>query len=422
MIEKLLHTPDGVRDIYGRECEKKLFLENKIQKVFKSFGFKEIQTPTFEFFDIFNKERGTIASREMYKFFDRDGNTLVLRPDITPSIARCVAKYYREEELPIRLCYTLNTFINHNSYQGKLKEITQLGAEFINDNTVEADGEMIALTITCLLEAGLEEFQVEIGQSDFFQGLVEEAEFEEAQVERLRILIENKNLFGVKDFISNTDISEDLKEVFYKLPNLFGDIKSVRDAKTMTKNQRALKAIERLEALYQVLDEYGYRDYITFDLGMLSKYNYYTGIIFRAYTYGTGDTIATGGRYDNLVKQFGKDAKAMGVAIVINQLMAALSRRNIEINIEENNTLILYERQFRSFAIHLATHFRKDGLNIELLLKDHNYTMNQYKEYGKSRGIGGILYLKEENLIKVIDIQKDTVVDKKIEELVLFEP
>ena len=122
------------------------------------------------------------------------------------------------------------------------------------------------------------------------------------------------------------------------------------------------------------------------------------------------------------MKQFAKNAKAMRVLIVINQLKAALARRNIEINIEENNTLILYERQFRSFAIHLATHFRKDGLNIELLLKDHNYTMNQYKEYGKSRGIGGILYLKEENLIKVIDIQKDTVVDKKIEELVLFEP
>ena len=117
---ELLHTPEGVRDIYGLECRKKLFVEDVIQKVFKRYGFQHIQTPTFEFFDIFNKERGTVPSKDMYKFFDRENNTIVLRPDITPSIARCAAKYFKDEEFPIRLCYLGNTFINNSSYQGKL--------------------------------------------------------------------------------------------------------------------------------------------------------------------------------------------------------------------------------------------------------------------------------------------------------------
>lgn len=418
MIEKLLHTPEGVRDIYNSECQKKLVLEKKMHDVLKRYGFKDIETPTFEFFDIFNKERGTIASTEMYKFFDREGNTLVLRPDITPSIARCAAKYYKNEELPIRLCYTQNTFINNNSYQGKLKETTQLGAELINDNSVEADAEMIALTITCLLESGLKEFQVEVGQADFFKGLAQEARFEEDEIEQLRILIENKNTFGVEELISSKDISDELKDVFFRLPKLFGNIENISAAREMTKNERALRAIERLEQLYDILTAYGYSDYVSFDLGMLSKYNYYTGIIFRAFTYGTGDAIAGGGRYDNLVQQFGKDAPAIGVAIVSNQLMLALSRQKIEIEIEENNTLILYDVAFRNIAIEIAKTFRMDGINIELLKKSPERPLEDYIAYGKRDSVGGILYIENENLIKVIHMGTGEITEARFDDFV----
>ena len=126
---ELLHTPGGVRDTYGVECENKLDVAGKVHDVMKSYGFDDIQTPTFEYFDIFSKERGTASSKEMFKFFDRGNNTLVLRPDMTPPIARCVAKYYREEQMQIRLCYTANTFVNTDPYKGKLQEVTQVGAE-----------------------------------------------------------------------------------------------------------------------------------------------------------------------------------------------------------------------------------------------------------------------------------------------------
>lgn len=151
----LLHTPEGVRDIYGNELAGKEHIEQVIDRKLSSFGYESIETPTFEFFDVFSKEIGTTPSKELYKFFDKEGNTLVLRPDFTPSIARCAAKYYMDETQPIRFCYKGNTFINAGSLQGKLKEITQMGAELMNDDSVEADAEMIALVVESLLQTGL---------------------------------------------------------------------------------------------------------------------------------------------------------------------------------------------------------------------------------------------------------------------------
>jgi len=410
MKEKLLHTPEGVRDIYNSECATKLMLQKNLHHVLEHYGFRDIQTPSFEFFDIFSQERGTVASKDMYKFFDRDGNTLVLRPDITPSIARCAAKYYKEEKLPIRLCYIGNTFINNTSYQGKLKEVTQLGAELINDDSIEADAEMLALTIECLLQSGLKEFQLEIGDADFFRALIEEAGFvDEEEITNLRVLIEKKNMFGVEEIVMAKDMSKELKEIFLKLPELFGTLDILSFAKGFTTNHRAVKAIERLEKLYDIMTEYGYENYVSFDLGMLSKYNYYTGIIFKAYTYGTGDAVATGGRYDNLVSQFGKEAPAIGLAIVIDQLMLALSRQKLLQEPKAQDTLILYLKNYRKQAIALANHFRRDGINTILQKSNNESKPEDYSAYAKRMNIGGILYLDNDTEIKVMDITNDTM-------------
>lgn len=414
---RLLHIPEGVRDLYKENCTKKLKLEEKLHLVFKQYGFQDIQTPSFEFFDIFNQERGTVSSKEMYKFFDREGNTLVLRPDLTPSIARCVAKYLKEEEMPIRLCYKGNTFINHSSYQGKLKETTQLGVELINDNTEDADAELIALTIACLREAGLEEFQVEIGHADFFYSLLEEAKFSMEEAKQLRFLIENKNVFGMEEFIAKTSISQDLKELFLKLPELFGTVEILSFAKARIKSEPAIHAILRLEALYFILEEYEISQYITFDLGMLSKYNYYTGIIFKAYTFGNGEPIAKGGRYDQLVQQFGKEASAIGMAIVLDQLMSALIRQK---KWEENVTMvsmILYKKEYRKKAIDLANHFRNKGQNIELICMSSNRELYEYKNFAKRENMETFYYMEQETFVHVITVQDGCVTSAALEEL-----
>lgn len=408
----LLHTPEGVRDLYNAECEKKLQVEKNIHEVLSLYHFQDIQTPTFEYFDIFNKERGTIASREMYKFFDKEGNTLVLRPDFTPSIARCAAKYYKDEELPIRLCYIGNTFINTSRYQGKLKEVTQVGAELIQDGTVDADAKMIALTIECLKKAGLKDFQLEIGHADFLNGLLEEASFNVEESMKLKGLIESKNVFGVEELVKEKELEEHLAEVLLRLPELFGSKEHLDYAKSKVKNLRSLQAITRLEQLDELLRIYQVEKYVSYDLGMLSKYNYYTGIIYRAYSYGTGDVIVTGGRYDNLVRQFGKDAPAIGFGIAMDQLMLALERQNVEISVKKNNTLLVYESNTTKIAIQLANQFRRDGMCVEVIAKAENRSMNEYIEYGRRHQDGGIIYLESEENIQIIHLasgEKNTV-------------
>lgn len=406
MNNQLLHTPEGVRDIYAEECAGKMAVQERIQRVFHLYGYQNIETPVFEFFDIFNKERGSVGSREMYKFFDRDNNTLVLRPDITPSIARCVAKYFMDETGSLRLCYLGQTFINSTSYQGRLKQSTQTGVEMVGDDTSDADGEMIALVIDSLKASGLQEFQVELGQVEFFRGLVEEAGMDEEIQNQLRILIENKNFFGVEELISEQTMSYELKRLFLKLPELFGNIEQIRLAKTMTTNPRALAAIERLERVQEIVDGYGLGDYVSYDLGMLSKYSYYTGIIFKAYTYGTGEYIVTGGRYDKLLEQFGKKAPSIGFAIVVDQLMMALSRQKIEIPVNIANTMILYDHDARLAGIHLAGHFRKNQMAVHLVRKRSFETLEYYLDYAKRLKIRNLLYLEDKGVqVKLINTE-----------------
>lgn len=389
----LLHTPDGVRDIYGEECEAKLALQDGIRHIFKSYGFQDIQTPSFEFFDVFSKEKGTVLSREMYKFFDRDNNTLVLRPDITPSIARCVAKYQREEEMQIRLCYMAQTYVNNISYQGKLKETTQAGAELVNDDSSDADAEMLALGIECLLESGLKEFQMSVGHAGFFEGIAEEAGCSPEEKEELRFLLSSKNFFGAEELLARKKLGKPFLEIIQRLPELFGDMEQLSYVKERTANKKVLKAIDRLEKVYDILCTYGFEKYVTFDLSMISKYTYYTGVIFKGYTYGNGDAIASGGRYDNLVEQYGKKASAIGVAIVIDHLMTALMRQKLLPEKKSDTVLIVYHPEKRKEAIEKAEALRREGKSIQLMRKSSRRTKKDYEAYCKRTGLNEMLCL-----------------------------
>ena len=153
-MQRIFHTPEGVRDIYNGECSQKRKVQEKIHRVFHQYGYEDIETPTFEYFEVFSREVGTIPSKEFIKFFDREGNTLVLRPDFTPSVSRACATYFSPDKEPVSLCYTGNTFINNTSYRGHLKETTQMGVERIGDESADADAELLAMTVECLLAAG----------------------------------------------------------------------------------------------------------------------------------------------------------------------------------------------------------------------------------------------------------------------------
>ena len=380
-MDSLLHTPEGVRDIYNEECSKKNALSAKLDRILKLYGYKDIQTPTFEFFDIFNRERGSVPSRNMYKFIDRDGSTLVLRPDITPSIARAVAKYFKEETIPLRFSYCGNTFINNSSLQGKMKETTQLGAELIVDRDIEGDAEVVALAIHLLLESGLTDFQLDIGHVGLFKAVVAEAGMDEETVSQLRVLIESKNYFGVEALVEKLTLSDETAKLLLKLPELFGSGDIIAEARSMTCNAEALKALDEIEKLCQLIAEYGFEKYITIDLGMLTEYDYYTGMIFRGYTYGTGDAVVKGGRYDHRIEKFGKISPSIGFAIVIDELVSALTRQKIRIVYPRKNTIIVYAEGRQLEAIRLAKDFRRKAKNAELLKKDENSGLEDYIRY-----------------------------------------
>lgn len=395
MKRKLLHTPEGVRDIYNMECARKMILQENLQEMLKKYGYHAIETPTFEFFDIFSREIGTTPSRDLYKFFDREGNTLVLRPDMTPSIARCVAKYYGDEEFPVRLSYMGNTFINNNSYQGRLKENTQLGAELVGDNSVAADAEILALVADSLKAAGLTEFQIGVGHMDFFRGLVQAAELEEDLEQELITLISNKNFFGVEELVDSLHLSAELKELFSMLGNLCMTDDMMNRAKELSARYPViLKALERLDSLMQVLSCYGVEKYVSIELGMLSTYHYYTGIIFSGYTFGSGEPIVKGGRYDNLMDYFGKHAPSIGFAVVIDQLLAALARQKIEIPVENNQTLIVYRRDKQEEAIERAVSLRKQDLGAALVCWEDDKTKEDYRSYAQRMHMQALMFIE----------------------------
>lgn len=397
MKNQLLHTPEGVRDIYNEECEKKLELQDRLHKALKRHGYHSIQTPTFEFFDIFGKEVGTIPSSELYKFFDREGNTLVLRPDITPSIARSAAKYFMDEEMPIRLSYMGNTFINNHSYQGRLKESTQLGAELIGDDTVDADAEMIAMAIDALKSSGLKDFQISVGHVEFFRGLMEAAGLTEEQEEVIRELIANKNFFGVEEEISDCSMNQNLKELFGMLGTIYDNAASFEEAKTYAADYpKVYKAIRRLEDLDAVLKIYGVDKYVTYEFGMLSSYHYYTGVIFAGYTYGSGEPVVKGGRYDKLLTYFGKDAASIGFAIVVDQLMAAISRQKIEITVKHDNQLIVYKPECRREAVKKAIALRAKDCNVELIAWAMDKSKADYEAYALRNQIAELTFMDGE--------------------------
>lgn len=384
--QDLLHTPDGVRDIYDLECEQKLVIEEQLFATLRSFGYRPIETPSFEFFDVFGKEIGTTPSRELYKFFDRDGNTLVLRPDITPSVARAAAKFYMEEENPLRFCYKGRTFLNNLSYQGRLKESTQIGAELLSDTSVDADAEILAMAVHCLKNAGIEEFQIGIGHALYFAGLIEDAALPEETAEELRELIENKNFFGMEALLKDLSISDEIRTLFLAMGELYSDAIDLEKLLTPAADHpKVLKALERLKKLDDASRLYGIEKHLSYELGMIGGYEYYTGIVFAGFSYGSGEPILRGGRYDKLLSQFGKNAAAIGFAFVTDQILSALNRQKIPVEVQEAPTLLIYDKKHYKKTLEEAEKIRKEGGAAELMRYDKHKTKDDYLAFAKER-------------------------------------
>ena len=370
MIKELVHTPDGVRDIYGDEEQRKLYIEKCIKNVIYTYGYEDIETPTFEYFDVFSKEIGTTPSKDLYKFFDKEGDTLVLRPDFTPSVARCVAKYFSEETEPIKLTYSGNTFVNNSGFQGKLKETTEIGVELMNDDSALADAETINLVIEALKSTGLKDFQIAVGHIEYFKGLCESVGIKDEDEILLREYISSKNYIEAENLINSFVTDTNQKDLLMMTSEYIGDISVLSATKKKINNVRSKNALLRLEKIYELLKVFGNEKYVSFDLGMLSKYNYYTGVIFKAYTYGLGDVVVKGGRYNHLVESFGNPKPAVGFMVVIDDLLLALRGQKIDIPVKEKPLLISYNAKNIDDKILEAKALREKGQAVSLVSEE----------------------------------------------------
>lgn len=411
-----LYTPEGVQDILFSQCYLKRNLENKARELFRSYGYYEVETPTFEFYDTFSVEKDLAPQETMFKFFDQQGRILVLRPETTIPIARLAGTKLKDACCPLRFSYVANTFRYNELGGGKQKEFTQAGAEIVGVSNPESDAEIIATAVNCIKALGIENFQIDIGQVEFFKGIMDETGLNEKDIEQIRILIDRKDFLGVEEIVEQHSIRKELKELILGLPGLFGSVDSIlRKLDTGILNKRAVKALDNLKQVLEILDDYGLKDYVSVDLGMVQRLNYYTGIIFRGVTYGVGFPFLSGGRYDNLIENFGKVCPATGFSLGINMIMTALERQKAQIEEPTVDSLVCYTRKGRKTAVKICDELRKQGLKVEIDVSCQG--IDPAKEYARSKDIGGILFIEDEDSIEIYNLERGGVSRLSLKEL-----
>lgn len=410
-----IYTPEGVQDILTEDCYLKRNLESNIREQFKAWGYNEIESPTIEFFDAFSADSDSAPQETMFKFFDQNGRILVLRPDLTIPVARIAATKYRDVEQHLKFCYIGNCYKYNEMGGGKQKEYTQAGVEILGVSTPEADAEVIAAAITAVRSTGLENFQIDIGQVEFFKGLMEETGVSESDTEQMRRLIDSKDFLGIEELVKVHAIREDLKELILSLPKLFGSIDLLDRVEKITTNRRSLEALANLRQVVEILEDYGFGKYVSVDLGMVQGLHYYTGIIFRGFTYGIGFPIVSGGRYDTLVEKFGKKSPATGFSLGINMVLTALDRQKIPTEKPAVDTLVCYQPEGRKTAFEIGSELRKQGLSVEMDIKGEGSEVA--KAYAKAKGIGGVLYIRNTDQIEVHNLNDGSVESTTVKEL-----
>lgn len=329
--------PEGTRDLVGAECIVRKALIDNVNNVFDQWGYNEVITPTVEYYNTFHYKTQSLSEEEMYKFFDNKGRILVLRPDMTVPIARVVATKLKDYEIPIRLRYESNIYRVNESLGGKRNEYTDCGVELIGLDSNSADLEIIVTALEALKAINVEEYKLEIGDINFFNSSIDTLGLTKEVEIKLAELIEKKSLKALEEFLDNIDIGEDKKQFFIRLPWLFGGRTVLEECNGLAFNEGMRNSLKYLEDLYNNLEVLGFGDFITLDLGMVPRLDYYTGIIFRGYVKGVGNTVLSGGRYDKLIKVFGRDEKAVGFSVDINCLIPLV--KNIGITNKEKSII-----------------------------------------------------------------------------------
>ncbi|RXT04026.1 ATP phosphoribosyltransferase regulatory subunit [Ammoniphilus sp. CFH 90114] len=352
--------PLGMRDYLPEMLAKQRFVEEKLNTCMKRWGYQEILTPTLEYYDTVGDASATLDSK-LFKLLDRQGRTLVLRPDVTAPIARVASSLLKDEPRPLRLMYNTSVFRAQQNEAGRNAEFIQSGVELIGDATVEADAEVIALAVASLQAAGLSQFKIAIGHVNFMEGLLEETVPGVEQREKLKERLHNSDYVGFRQDVEALDIPADQKSRLHGILKLRGGVEKLAEAEALTINGRARKAVRNLQELWVALQAYEVTDYIIFDLNLLNNINYYTGILFEGYAAGQGWPVCGGGRYDQLLSRFGVDNPSTGFAIKMDRLLQTSELQPPE---EQRKIYILFDQDSRTEAIQKANELRQDAIVV----------------------------------------------------------
>ncbi len=340
-------VPFGVADYFWDEARDRQRLLNQLMETFRVWGYGDVIPPMFEFDSTLSAQYDDRLRRGMYRFLDRDGSTLSLRPEFTTPVARLVGARLHDWPMPQRFCYGGSVFRYVEPQAGRQREFWQVGGELIGTPTPAADAEVLALTATALNVAGLHEYRLILGHIRYYRCLLEALALTPPQSQQLQWALERKSEPLLADFLRDIPLRTGQRQAVESLPHLVGgDVGGVlSQAERHIQNRGMHEALRTLRQIVDALSGYNILDHLVIDLTEIRNLGYYTGISFEALTPGLGTAVGSGGRYDDLVGRFGPSQPAVGVALGVDRLLVA-RRRQEEANVVER-------RQRRSPALAL---------------------------------------------------------------------
>lgn len=363
---KKFAIPEGTRDLILGECTAKKRLQDAIEQVFDSYGYKEIVTPSIEFYQTYQTGFEQIQDEAMYKFFDHNGSILTLRMDMTVPIARVAATKFKDQNPPLRFRYCANVYKVKESFAGKRNEVTDCGIELLGLNEKQSDLEILVCALEVMECMQQEPYTLEIGNVNFFHTAVELLGLTKDETETLADLIDRKSLTELKEYLNTLMLTAADKQFFLQLPWLCGSADMLEDALACCFDERLKKIVENLQQLYRQLAELGYENRITFDLGKLPHLNYYSGILFEGFVPGIGTSVLSGGRYDSLLEKFGEPLPAIGFSVKLDAVLPVLNLKQ-----KEATLTLCYPYERKVEALRKAKELRKTA-RVELLCGEYD--------------------------------------------------
>lgn len=404
----VFHNPEGMNDIVDKKCSLKKNKEEKIRKLFSSFGFMEIDTPCLEYFDMYYGENEYVNQQDIFKLVDKTGNLLVLRPDMTVPACRVAATKIKYEALPYKLSYIAKCFRADEFGGGKQREFTQCGAEILGSGNPYYDASVIKLAINTAKKIGINDISIQIGQVEFFNGLAEQAQLSVKECESLSKMIDNKDSFGISEFLEDKRIEKDVLEHINSITGYFGNKTLIEQLLNTKLNERSAKALENLKNILEILEEMELSKFVTVDLSMVKKLGYYTGMIFNGNTYQMGFPVLAGGRYDNLSGRMGRQLEATGFSLSLEMALKAIERQGIEYDIQKKTVVITFSEKMRKRVLQLDT----DTLQAEIVEMLPDST--DIEKYIYERNIDELVRcLDDDNIVVVRNNQKTCMTFEK---------